>query len=147
MPKGKRVKSTSKSIICNVHDYFDRQSKKHKSTPPKLSKKTAEATGFSECTVNRVLLEKRKLDGSSFTSPNKRYTESRERVDVDAFDTDGIPRTVYEFYDKMEYPTLDKLLQVLKDKMLFKGGRIALWKLFRKIAFMYKKVNDKRYVY
>ena len=126
MPKGKRVKSTSKSIICNVHDYFDRQSKKHKSTPPKLSKKTAEATGFSECTVNHVLLEKRKLDGSSFTSPNKRYTESREHVDVDAFDTDGIHRTVYEFYDKKEYPTLDKLWQVLKDKMLFKGGRIAL---------------------
>ena len=144
MPKGKRVKSTSKSIICNVHDYFDRQSK---STPPKLSKKTAEATGFSECIVIRVLLEKRKLDGSSFTSPNKRYTESREHVDVDAFDTDGIHRTVYEFYDKKEYPTLDKLLQVLKDKMLFKGGRIALWKLFRKIAFRYKKVNDKRYVY
>ena len=83
MPKGKRVKSTLKSIICNVHDYFDRQSKKQKSTPPKLCKKIAEATGFSERTVNRVLLEKRKLDGSSFTSPNKRYKESRERVDVD----------------------------------------------------------------
>ena len=47
MPKGKGVKSTLKSIICNVHDYFDRQSKKQKSTPPKLCKKTAEGTGFS----------------------------------------------------------------------------------------------------
>ena len=56
MPKGKRVKSTSKSIICNVHDYFDRQSKKQKSTPPKLCKKTAEATGFSERTVNHCEL-------------------------------------------------------------------------------------------
>ena len=147
MPKVKRVKSTAKSIICNVHDYFDWQSNKQKSTPPKLSKKTAEATGFSECTVNCVILEKRKLDGSSFISPNKRYTESREHVDVDAFVTDSIHRTVYEFYDKKEYPTLDKLLQVLKVKMLFKGGRIALWKLFRKITFRYKKVNDKRYVY
>ena len=57
MPKGKRVKSTLKSIICNVHDYFDWQNKKQKSTLPKLcrGKKTAEATGFSECTVNRVL--------------------------------------------------------------------------------------------
>ena len=106
MPTGKQVKSTSKSIICNVHDYFDWQSKKQKSTPPKLCKKTAEATGFSERTVNRVLLEKRKLDGSSFTSPNKRYKESRERVDVDAFDTDAIRRTVHEFYEKKEYPTL-----------------------------------------
>ena len=65
-----------------------------------LCKKTAEATGFSERTVNHVLLEKRKLDGSSFTSPNKRYKESRERVDVGAFDTDAIRRTVHEFYEK-----------------------------------------------
>ena len=30
--------------------------------PPKLCKTTAEATGFSERTVNHVLLEKRMLD-------------------------------------------------------------------------------------
>ena len=66
MPKRNGVKSTSNSIICNVHDYFDRQSKKQKSTSPKLCKKTAEAIGFSERTVNHVLLEKRKLDGSFF---------------------------------------------------------------------------------
>ena len=139
MPKGIRVKNTSNSIICNVHDYFDRQSKKQKSTPPKLCKKTGEATGFSERIVNRVLLEKRNLDGSFFTSPNKRYKESRERVDVDAFDTDAIRHTIHEFYEKKECPTLDKLLQVLKVKMLFKGGRISLWKLLRKIGFRYKK--------
>ena len=50
MPKGKRVKSTSKTIICNVHDYFDWQNKKQKSTQPSLRwsglLKTAEATGF-----------------------------------------------------------------------------------------------------
>ena len=39
---------------------------------------------------------------------------------------------------KKEYPTLDKLLQVLKE-MLFKGGRISLWKLLGKIEFRYKK--------
>ena len=56
--------------------------KKYKSTPPKWCKKTDEATGFSECTVNRVMLEKRMLNGSSFTSPNKWCKESREHVDV-----------------------------------------------------------------
>ena len=60
-----------------------------------------------------------------FTSPNKRYKESRERVDVVAFDTDAISRTVHEFYEKKEYLTLDKLLQVRKEKMLFKGGQIS----------------------
>ena len=69
MPKGKRVRSDSKNIICNVFDYFEGQSKKQKAiTPPKLCKKTAEATGYSERTVNRVLSEKRSLEGGSFSS-------------------------------------------------------------------------------
>ena len=51
------------------------------------------------------------------------------------------------FMRKNEYPTLDKLLQVVKEKMLFKEGQISLWKLLRRIGFRYKKVNDNRYVY
>ena len=62
---------------------------KYKSTvPPKLCKKTADATGFSERTVNRVVAEKRELDGSLFPSPSKRYKKTRERVIVDDFDTE-----------------------------------------------------------
>ena len=38
MPKGKRINSTSKQIICNVYDYFENESKKHKgSVLPGLS--------------------------------------------------------------------------------------------------------------
>ena len=54
--------------------------KVRKRSPLHLSyagKKTAEATDLSERTVNCVL-----LDGSSFTSPNKGYKESREHVEV-----------------------------------------------------------------
>ena len=148
MPKGKRANSTAKAIICNVYDYFQRQSTKQKvTTTLKLCKKTAEAAGYSVRTVNRVLAERRKLDGGAFTSPSKRYKKPRERLAVDSFDTDAIRRTVHTFYENKEYPTLDKLLRVLKEKELFKGGRISLWKLLRKIGFRYRKVDDKRYVY
>ena len=45
MPKGKRVKSSSKTII-NIKQ---KQSMKQKSTvPPKLCKKTADTTKFSK---------------------------------------------------------------------------------------------------
>ena len=147
MPKGKRVRSSSKTIICHVYSYFEKQSTKSKSTvPPKLCKKTADATGLFERTVNRVVAEKRELEGSCFPSPSKRYKKTRERVIVHDFDTDAIRCTVHQFYEK-EYPTLDKLVHVLKEKELFEGGRISLWKLLRKMGFRYKKVNDKRYVY
>ena len=100
MPKGKRVRSSSKTIICNVYSYFEKQSTKFKSTvPPKLCKKTADATGFSEHAVNRVVAEKRELEGSCFPSPSKRYKKTRERVIVDDFDTDAIRRTVHQLSD------------------------------------------------
>ena len=59
------------------------QSVKHKSTiPPKLSKKTANATVLLECTVNHVVAEKRKLDAGPFPSPSKSYKKTRECVYV-----------------------------------------------------------------
>ena len=69
MPKGKRINSTSKQI-CNVYDYFENESKKHKgSVLPKLEKKTSESTGYCKRTVERIIAEKRKLEGAEFTSP------------------------------------------------------------------------------
>ena len=72
MPKGKRIDSTSKQIICNVYDYFENESKKRKgSVLPKLGKKTSETTGYCKRTVERIIAEKRKLEGAEFTSPEK----------------------------------------------------------------------------
>ena len=72
MPKGKRINSTSKQIICNVYDYFENESKKRKgSVLPKLGKKTSEATGYCKRTVERIIAEKRKMEGAEFTSPEK----------------------------------------------------------------------------
>ena len=48
---------------------------------------------------------------------------------------------------RKEYPTLNRLLQVLKEKEIFVGKRYCLWKLLKKIGFRYRSVNDKRYVY
>ena len=54
--------------------------KKHKgSALPKLEKKTFEATGYCKRTVERIIAEKRKLEGAEFTSPEKRYKKSRLR--------------------------------------------------------------------
>ena len=71
MPKGKRINSTVKKIIYNVYDYFENESKKRKKSVMKLGKKTAEVTGYCKQTVERVIVEKRKLDGTEFTSPTK----------------------------------------------------------------------------
>ena len=146
--RGKRVNSTAKTIICNVYSYFERQSEKSKGRgPPKITSKTAEATGYSLSTVRRVVAEKKSREGAAFVSPAKRYKQERSRIVVDDFDIEAIRRTVREFYLNKKYPTLDSLLAAVKEKGVFDGERVTLWKLLRKIGFKHKMVNDKRYVY
>ena len=148
MPRGKRLSSTLKNVIVNVHDYFEKESKKSKrGQSPKLAIKTSDATGYCRRSVERVVREKRSLEGAEFPSPSKRYKESREGVIVDDFDVEAIRRTIHGFYSKKEFPTLDKILTEVRRKGLFTAGRTSLWKLLKKIGFRYKKINDKRYVY
>ena len=127
MPKGRQINSTSKQIMCNVYDYFENESRKRKgSALPKLGKKTSKATGYCKQIVEQIIAEERILEGAEFTSPEKWDKKSRLRIVVDDFDCDAIRCTVHEFHAKKEYPTLDKLLQILKEKELFTGGRISL---------------------
>ena len=109
--------------------------------------KTANATGYCERTVRRVVAEKRASDGATFVSPAKRYKRDRKSIVVDDFDLEGIRRAVHEFYSDKKYPTLESLLALLKQRGLFDGERVTLWKVLRKLSFKYKQMNDKRYVY
>ena len=79
--RGKRVNSTAKNIIFNVYKYFERESAKTKNrVPPKLTNKTAEATGYGERTVRRIVAEKSTLSGATFSSPAKRYKMDRKKI-------------------------------------------------------------------
>ena len=142
------MSSTANTILFNVFSYFKWQSQKNKAKgPPRLMDKTAKATGYCERTVRRIVAEKRASDGATLVSPAKPYKQDRKRIVVNNFDLEGIRRAVREFYSGKKYPTLESLLALLKEKGLFDGERITLWKVLRKLGFKYKQVNDKRYVY
>ena len=55
--KGKRVRSDAKAVVCNVYDYFERESKKNKKIHQGIVKlkKTVDATGLSKRTVEFVI--------------------------------------------------------------------------------------------
>ena len=54
--KGKRVRSDTKAVVCNIYDYFERESKKNKKIHQGIVKlkKMVDATELSKCTVDRV---------------------------------------------------------------------------------------------
>ena len=115
--------------------------------PPKLTHKTAEATGYGERTVRRIVAEKSALSGAAFSSPVKRYTIDRKKIVMDDFDTEALRSAVHEFYNEKKYPTMDSLLSAVKKKGIFSGERTTLWRVMRKMGFKYKKVDDNRYIY
>ena len=56
--KGKRVRSDTKAVVCNVYDYFERESKKNKKIHQgivKLKKKMVDATGLSNPFATLIL--------------------------------------------------------------------------------------------
>ena len=69
-------------------------------------------------TVVRIYKE---YEGNSglLSSPEKRYTASRVQIVLDDFNVQAIRKEVHAFYGRKEYPTLDSLLGVLKDKNLW----------------------------
>ena len=49
------VRSDTNAVVCNVYDYFERESKKIHQGIVKLKKKTVDATGLSKRTVEFVI--------------------------------------------------------------------------------------------
>ena len=107
--------------------------------------KTAEATGYGERSVRRIVAEKSALSGAAFSSPAKRYKIDRKKIVMDDFDMEALRSA--EFYHEKKYPTMDSLLLAVKEKGIFSGERTTLWRVMRKMEFKYEKVNDKRYIY
>ena len=94
--------------------------------PPKLMHKTAEATGYGERSVRRIVAEKSALSGAAFSSPAKRYKIDRKKIVMDDFDTEALRSAVHEFYHEKKYPTMDSLLSAVKEKGIFCGERTTV---------------------
>lgn len=80
----------------------------------RVTERTACATKVSIRTVRRVRAEYIKNE-CHFLTPVKRYTVSRLRDNPDGFDRAALRRTVHEFYDRQDYPTLSLVLDAAKE--------------------------------
>ena len=131
----------------SVRKFFEKEREKQKSIlHDQIVKRTSAACGVGTATVVRICKE---YEGNSglLSSPEKRYTASRVQIVLDDFNVEAIRKEVHAFYGRKEYPTLNSLLGVLKDKNLFQGGRTTLWKVLREMGFRHKKYQNKQYIY
>jgi transposase len=107
---------------------------------------TAQACSLSVRSVQRITAEgnKDKEENCAFSSPQKKKEHKKWVTDLDEFDLDVVRRTVFEFYDRKEFVTCEKMRSVLKDKIGFAGGKTSTWKVLKKAGFSFRKCNDGR---
>ena len=109
--------------------------------------RVAQACQLSTNTVVRIWHEAKNNEGN-FSTPSKRYHVSRKKINPDSFDREAIRKTIHAFYERNEYPTLDSVLEQVKEKEIFRGGSSStVYKLLREMGFKYRQHENKRYIY
>lgn len=144
--------SQSKKIIYNVYLFFKKLSESNELYSDIFKKTqdvTADACGISKRSIQRICSEVKKTDelpeeGPSFSSPRKCYKRPKLVSELDDFDSEVVRRTVYEFYDRGEYPTSQLIFNAVKSKINYSGKITSIQRLLKNLKFSYKKCSDGR---
>ena len=111
--------------------------------------RAAAATRLSKSRMEAIRREaKSKEENSppSFTSPKKRQRTKPVEDFFDNFNEDVLRRTILNFYDRKEIPTLEKVHAEIKSNISYLGGRETLRKVMKKIGFRYADVNGRKFL-
>ncbi|XP_054259923.1 uncharacterized protein LOC128984614 [Macrosteles quadrilineatus] len=115
----------------------------------KARERTASATGVSERMVTKINGELKQLKSNNedetkkFLTPKKR--PGRSKTCIDDFDKCVIRRTIYNFHlQKNCLPTVNLLLQELRESIDFKGGKTTLRIVLSEMGFKWRKTKTNR---
>lgn len=114
-----------------------------------ITRRTAEATGVSMKTVQRILKEEKELPScsSNFTSPMKKRRKRDSKIEIDNFTADVVRSTIQNFHViHKEIPTLAKLKTVLNEKIGFDGCIETVRQLLLKLGYKWRKTENNRKV-
>ncbi|XP_022174483.1 uncharacterized protein LOC111036671 [Myzus persicae] len=103
-----------------------------------LKKILSEQLGIGIGTIYQTILEYKR--SKTISSPNRTKKFKNVKDKVDDFDKYAIRRKIHKFWSDREFPTLDKILQVInEDKDLPDFSRTSLYRLLKSMDFEYVK--------
>lgn len=143
--------------MCSVRRYFELECN---SGGPILDvtrvvDRTAAALNIHRSTVLRIGKEKERKEDmndaatparSLLETPGKKRSYDRRVSKMDAFLQDAVRRHVYAYYQRKEYPTLNKLLVSLKEAELFTGSRSSLRNCLHELGFRHEKFSSRTFI-
>ena len=143
------IHSEGRELISRIITFFDNEKSAGTLTFPieNATKRAAAATGKSEATICKIRKESAltSVSDDKLKSPGEKHKTNFRKIELDDFDLCVIRRTVQDFYTvKKEVPTLNNILQTLKEDIDFPGGKEFLRKILIKIGFQFKKCKNQR---
>lgn len=133
--------SQTKLVALRVHEYLQRR---HPSlNEGKLKQETSVATGIPMHSL-QCFKREAKEDGVS-SPPSKRRKTRPVQNSVDSFDETCIRNVIASFYGRGEVPTLNAILEKVKEPLInFKGQRTSFYKLMKTMGFRFRKTDKGR---
>lgn len=143
--------SKVRRMVFNVYSFFKRYESEENRRNLDFSKcqeLTAEACSVSVSTVSRICREAKKaeIQGAPqlFVSPRKHINTPKRVTNLDDFEKDIFRRTIFDFYDKGEFPTAKKITLALREKISYNGSVSSTKRLLKQLGFRYRKTHDGR---
>jgi transposase len=142
--------SQAREIVYNVYEHFLQEFQL--SNPDKkpilkdIKLKVSKATKVGFRTVERVLAEKQKMEGSGshlYSTPGKTRPRRIKKCDMDDFDKCALRRIINNFHmTENERPTLATVLKKAREDLNFKGSRESIRLIIRRLGFKWRKCED-----
>ena len=136
--RGSVFRSLQKSIIANVHEFFDKKIEEQPIMVGNVLRRTSEALRYQRGLERRV-----EGDVSSPAEKDRKPSCGPAQQETDNFLEGVILRRVHRFYTNGELSTMVKLLLSLRDDVDYLCGRSTLYTTLRKVGFGYKTLNQK----
>lgn len=138
-----QLTAQTKQVVMNVYDFF--RSQNQLMSESDLEMKVAAATGISVRSVQRV--KRQAKEGKLLSPPLVRTRQSPVLGSIDDFVEGCLRKEILSFYERGEIPTLDVLLEIVKEPPVhFQGGRTSLYRIIKNIGFQYTRVTGGRQI-
>ncbi len=126
-----------REIMLQVKTFFEREKREGTILQDNIMSRLSVATGIPHRSLYRIIAD---------PVPGCKKRKKSHSVELDDFDQQAIIRKIHDFYRRKEFPTLDKLLVVLRKDIGFTGSRTTLWRIVKQLGFKYKKQCGRKFL-
>lgn len=109
-----------------------------------VNRRVAEALGIGRRTVGKILTEVK--CGKPLVTPGIKRDRGDFKATIEPLDESAFRNIIYTFYERQEWPSIDKLFPLLKESNVYHGKRTTIIKVLRNFNFDWEQINKKKYL-